>query len=164
MTRTNNTRSSQLRENNTKEQTTYTFEEPNLLEIPETIVDRFNDAGMTLGWMRLSVRGKDDVSHIGRKMQEGWEFVKKEEVPEMEQSSVVRDEGRYSGAVCRGDVALGKIPTGRIEARKAYYKNKSDSLMDAVNSQLMKNNNSRMPISNSSKTQTIRGRTPKFQS
>ena len=30
MTRTNNTRSSQLRENNTKEQTTYTFEEPNL--------------------------------------------------------------------------------------------------------------------------------------
>ena len=164
MTRTNNTRSSQLRENNTKEQTTYTFEEPNLLEIPETIVDRFNDAGMTLGWMRLSVRGKDDVSHIGRKMQEGWEFVKKEEVPEMEQSSVVRDEGRYSGAVCRGDVALGKIPTGRIEARKAYYKNKSDSLMDAVNSQLMKNNNSRMPISNSSKSQTIRGRTPKFQS
>ena len=164
MTRTNNTRSSQLRENNTKEQTTYTFEEPNLLEIPETIVDRFNDAGMTLGWMRLSVRGKDDVSHIGRKMQEGWEFVKKEEVPEMEQSSVVRDEGRYSGAVCRGDVALGKIPTGRIEARKAYYKNKSDSLMDAVNSQLMKNNNSRMPISNSRKTQTIRGRTPKFQS
>ena len=48
MTRTNNTRSSQLRENNTKEQTTYTFEEPNLLEIPKPIVDRFNDEGETL--------------------------------------------------------------------------------------------------------------------
>ena len=162
MTRTN-TRSSQLRENNTKEQTEYTFEEPKLLDIPEEVVNRFANEGMSLGWLRLTIKGKDDVSHIGRKMQEGWEFVKKEEVPEMEQSSVVRDEGRYSGAVCRGDVALGKIPTGRIEARKAYYKNKSDSLMDAVNSQLMKNNNSRMPISNTSKTQTIRGRTPKFQ-
>tara|TARA_R100001510_G_scaffold51457_1_gene51290 strand:- start:38 stop:529 length:492 start_codon:yes stop_codon:yes gene_type:complete len=162
MTRTN-TRSSQLRENNTKEQTEYTFEEPKLLDIPEEVVNRFANEGMSLGWLRLTIKGKDDVSHIGRKMQEGWEFVKKEEVPELEHSSVVRDEGKYTGAVCRGDVALGKIPTGRIEARKAYYKNKSDSLMDAVNSQLMKNNNSRMPISNTSKTQTIRGRTPKFQ-
>ena len=163
MTRTN-TRSSQLRENTTKEQTTYTFEEPRLLDIPEEVVNRFANEGMSLGWLRLTVKGKEDVSHIGRKMQEGWEFVKKEEVPEMEHSSVVRDEGRYTGAICRGDVALGKIPTGRIDARKAYYKDKTDSLMEAVNSQLMKNNNSRMPISNSSKSQTIRGRTPKFQS
>ena len=163
MTRTN-TRSSQLRENTTKEQTTYTFEEPRLLDIPEEVVNRFANEGMSLGWLRLTVKGKEDVSHIGRKMQEGWEFVKKEEVPEMEHSSVVRDEGRYTGAICRGDVALGKIPTGRIEARKAYYKDKTDSLMQAVNSQLMKTGDSRMPISNTSKTQTIRGKTPKFQS
>ena len=163
MTRTNNTRSSQLRENNTKEQTTYTFEEPNLLEIPKPIVDRFNDEGMTLGWIRLTLKGKDDVSHIGRKMQEGWQFVSQEEVPEMEHSSIVRDEGKYAGAVCRGDVALGKIPTGRIDARKAYYKTTADKLMDAFNSQLMGNNPSRMPISNTSKTQTIRVLTPKFQ-
>ena len=163
MTRTN-TRSSQLRENTTKEQTTYTFEEPRLLDIPEEVVNRFANEGMSLGWLRLTVKGKEDVSHIGRKMQEGWEFVKKEEVPEMEHSSVVRDEGRYTGAICRGDVALGKIPTGRIEARKTYYKQKPDSLMQAVNSQLMKTGDSRMPISNTSKTQTIRGKTPKFQS
>ena len=163
MTRTN-TRSSQLRENTTKEQTTYTFEEPRLLDIPEEVVNRFANEGMSLGWLRLTVKGKEDVSHIGRKMQEGWEFVKKEEVPEMEHSSVVRDEGRYTGAICRGDVALGKIPTGRIEARKTYYKQKSDSLMQAVNRQLMKTGDSRMPISNTSKTQTIRGKTPKFQS
>ena len=36
--------------------------------------------------------------------------------------------------------------------------------MDAVNSQLMRNNNSRMPISNTSKsTQTVRGKTAAFQ-
>ena len=163
MTRTNNTRSSQLRENNTKEQTTYTFEEPNLLEIPEPIVNRFNDAGMSLGWIRLTLKGKDDVSHIGRKMQEGWQFVSQEEVPEMEHSSIVRDEGKYAGAVCRGDVALGKIPTKLFQSRSEFYRNKSDKLMEAVNSQLMRGNNSSMPISNSSKSTVTKGRQPSFQ-
>ena len=163
MTRVN-TRSSNLRENTTKQETEYTFEEPNLLKIPEAVQDRFANEGMSLAWLRITLKGKDDVGHIGRKMAEGWQFVAKEEVPEMEQTSVVRDEGRYAGAVCRGDVALGKIPTGRIKARKRYYEEKTDSLMKAVDSQLMRGNNSRMPISNTSRSETVRGRTPKFQS
>ena len=134
------------------------------MQIPEAVQDRFANEGMSLAWLRITLKGKDDVGHIGRKMAEGWQFVAKEEVPEMEQTSVVRDEGRYAGAVCRGDVALGKIPTGRIKARKRYYEEKTDSLMKAVDSQLMKGNNSRMPISNTSRSETVRGRTPKFQS
>tara|TARA_R110001592_G_scaffold356285_1_gene657910 strand:- start:456 stop:950 length:495 start_codon:yes stop_codon:yes gene_type:complete len=158
-----NTRSSQLRENNIKQETEYTFEEPNALQIPTAVEERYASEGISLGWLRITLRGQEDYAHIGRKMQEGWQFVDSDEVPEMGATSIVRDEGRYKGAVCRGDLALGKIPTGRIEARKAHYKNKADKLMEAVNSQLMRGNNSRMPISNSSKTQTIRGRTPKFQ-
>ena len=159
-----NTRSSQLRENNTNEEINYQFEEQDSLHIPEAIVNRFKDEGMTLGWLRISLRGQDDFKYIGKKMQEGWKFVDMKEVPELEQTSVVKMEGRYSGAVCRGDVALGKIPTGRIKARKRYYEEKTDSLMKAVDSQLMKGNNSRMPISNTSRSETVRGRTPKFQS
>ena len=163
MTRLNRTRSSELRENNTKETTEYTFEEQDNLHIPKEIITRFNNEGMTLGWLRITLKGQEDYKYIGKKMQEGWKFVGKEEVPEMEQTSVVRDEGRYSGAVCRGDIALGKIPTRIYEARGKHYRKKSDELMEAVNSQLMRGNNSRMPISNTSKTQTIKGRTPKFQ-
>ena len=163
MTTRTNTRSSQLRENNIKQETEYTFEEPNQLEIPKAIEERYASEGISLGWLRITLKGQEDYAHIGRKMQEGWQFVASDEVPEMGATSIVRGEGRYKGAVCRGDLALGKIPTGRIDARKAHYKNKADKLMDAVNSQLMGNNPSRMPISNSSKTQTIRGRTPKFQ-
>ena len=158
-----NTRSSQLRENNTNEEMNYQFEEQDSLHIPVAIVNRFKDEGMTLGWLRITLKGQDDFKYIGKKMQEGWEFVASDEVPEMGSTSVVRDEGRYSGAVCRGDIALGKIPTKIFKARGEYYKGKSDQLMDAVNSQLMRGNNSRMPISNSSKTQTVRGRTPRFQ-
>ncbi len=38
-----------------------------------------------------------------------------------------------------------------------------NELMDAVNSQLMRGNNSSMPISNSSKTTVTKGRQPSFQ-
>ena len=85
------------------------------------------------------------------------------EVPELEQTSVVKMNGKYAGAVWSGDIALGKIPTRLFESRNEFYKNKSDQLMEAVNSQLMRGNNYSMPISNSSKTTVTKGRQPSFQ-
>ena len=163
MTRLNRTRSSELRENNTKETTEYVFEEQDNLHIPEEVITRFSNEGMTLGWLRITLKGQEDYKYIGKKIQEGWKFVGKEEVPEMEQTSIVRDEGRYSGAVCRGDIALGKIPTKLFQSRNEFYRKKSDQLMDAVNSQLMRGNNSRMPITNTSKSTVTKGRQPTFQ-
>ena len=162
MTR-NTSRTSQTRETNTRDETEYVFEEPNAIEIPKEIEDKFNSEGMSLKWIRIDLNGNEDYRNVGKHQQEGWIFVTPEEVPEMGATSVVRKEGRYAGVVCRGDVALGKIPTNRVIAKKKYFKKKADDLMNAVNSQLMSQNNSRMPISNTSKTQTIKGRTPRFQ-
>jgi len=49
MTRVNNTRSSDLRENNTREEVEWTFEETNALHIPDAVTERFTNEGMT--WM-----------------------------------------------------------------------------------------------------------------
>jgi hypothetical protein len=141
----------------------YSFEEPNLLDIPQVVIDRFADQGLSLRWIRITLKGKDDIQNVGKRIQEGWDFVALEDVPEMAQSSVVKDEGRYSGTVCRGDVSLAMIPTHKAIARKEFYEGKSHQMMDAVNSQLMSNNDSRAPISNRSKSQVIKGRTPSFQ-
>ncbi len=108
MTTRTNTRSSQLRENNTNEEINYQFEEQDSLHIPDAVVNRFKNEGMTLGWLRITLKGQDDFKYIGKKMQEGWQFVELKEVPEMEQTSVVKVEGRYSGAVCRGDYCVSK--------------------------------------------------------
>ena len=118
---------------------------------------------MALRWIRYSLQGKDDIANVGKKLQAGWVFVSPEEVPEMSLTSFVRDEGRYQGAVCRGDVALVKMPAGKVTARRKFYENKANDQMDAVNSQLMKNSDSRMPITNSSRSVTTRGRQPSFQ-
>ena len=162
MTRNEKERSSATREATTREEE-YTFEEPDALTIPEMVQARFDNEEMSLRWIRISVKGVDDIMNVGKKQQEGWVFVTPDEVPEMAITSFVREEGRYLGAVCRGDLALAKKPTAKVRARQKFYEKKANEQMDAVNAQLMKNSDSRMPISNTSKSVTTRGRQPSFQ-
>jgi len=163
MTRIEESRNSQLRENETREETEYVFEEPDATYIPSEVEKRFKQQDMSLGWLRILLNGQDDYQEIGKKQQQGWEFVKPEEVPEMGATSVVREEGRYAGVVSRGDIALGKIPTVKLEAKRRFYRNKANEMLEAVNTQLMNSSNSKMPISNNSKSRTFKGRTPTFQ-
>ena len=163
MTR-NETRSNEVREAKTREvEEEYVFEELDALHIPATVKARFDADDMSLRWIRISVKGQDDITNVGKNQQQGWVFVTSDDVPEMGITSFVREEGRYLGAVCRGDVALAKKPTVKVKARQKFYENKADDMMDAVNAQLMKNSDSRMPISNTSKSVTTRGRQPSFQ-
>ena len=154
-----------LRETNTREEE-FVFEEPNALTIPNIVTERFKHEGMDLRWIRISIRGQEDIMNVGKRQQEGWTFVDPGEVPEMASTSYVRDEGRYLGTVCRGDVALAKKPTNQVDARQAFYRKKANDMMDAVNAQLYNNSDARLrnlPISNNSKSTTMRGRTPNFQ-
>ena len=166
MTRTNpmaKSRNVETRELNNREQD-MEFREPNMLDLPDTVVNRFKNEGMALRWIRINLRGKDDYTNVGKRVQEGWQFVDVNEVPEIQHTSFVRDEGRYTGAVCRGDLALAKMPLQKAENRQRFYENKSSEMVDAVNQQLMSQSDSRMPIRNSSKSQVTKGKTPKFQS
>ena len=154
-----------LRDTNTREEE-YIFEEPDALSIPNTVQERFQNEGLDLRWIRISLRGQEDIMNVGKREQEGWIFVEPSEVPEMASTSYVRDEGRYLGTVCRGDVALAKKPINQVKARRAFYEKKANDMMDAVNAQLYNNSDARlrnMPVSNSSRSTTMRGRTPNFQ-
>ena len=93
MTTRNEQRSNTSRENQTREEE-WTFEEPDALKIPEEVEARFSNDGMSLRWLRISVKGQDDISNIGKKQQQGWEFVTPDEVPELAITSFVRKEGR----------------------------------------------------------------------
>jgi len=161
MTRTSS-RMTEERAALTTEAVTYNYEEPNMLDIPDEVRDRFSSQGLALRWIRVLLKGADDYTNIGKRVQEGWEFVQFEEVPEMAMSSFVREEGRYSGAVCRGDLALAKMPVGKAVARKEFYEARSAEMMDAVNMQLENASDSKMPIRNTSKSNVTRGRTPVF--
>ena len=150
-------RTSQERENQTRDNEEYTFEEEDYLAIPEEVKERFLNQGMVLRWIRIQLRGADDYQNVGKRIRDGWVFVTPDEVPELSISSIVKEEGRYAGTVVRGDVALAKMPEGRAIARREHYENKANELMNAVNSQLMSNSDSRMPIYNNSKSTVSRG-------
>ena len=156
-------RNSETRETQVREEEEWTYEEPNALEIPKPVQNRFESEGMSLRWIRINLKDADDYQNVGKKMAEGWTFVLPEEVPEMATSSIVQENGRYTGTVCRGDLALAKMPTGKYQARSRHFQQKSQQLMQAVNSQLESSNDSRMPISNNSKSSVTRGRVPSFQ-
>ena len=160
MTTRTESRSDKTRE--TKQRRTV-FEEPNWLEIPASVITRLLQEGMALRWIRITLRNQEDYQNVGKRTGEGWEFVQSEEVPEMLHSSDVREGGRYAGAVCRGDLALAKMPKELAESRKDFYEGRSREMVDAVNAQLMNSSDSRMPISNNSRTKVSRGKQAKFQ-
>ena len=160
MTTRTESRSDKTRE--TKQRRTV-FEEPNWLEIPASVITRLLQEGMALRWIRITLRNQEDYQNVGKRTGEGWEFVQSEEVPEMLHSSDVREGGRYAGAVCRGDLALAKMPKELAESRKDFYEGRSRDMVEAVNAQLMNSSDSRMPISNNSRTQVSRGKQAKFQ-
>jgi hypothetical protein len=55
------------------------------------------------------------------------------------------------------------MPMQKASNRQRFYENQSKEMVDAVNQQLMNQNDARMPIRNNSKTQVTKGKTPTFQ-
>tara|TARA_R100000306_G_C4348175_1_gene128706 strand:- start:266 stop:787 length:522 start_codon:yes stop_codon:yes gene_type:complete len=155
-------RTEDMRENKTREKE-WTYEEQDALHIPDMTKARFDSQDMHLRWIRINNKGVDDYLNVGKKLNEGWVFVTPDEVPEMSSSSIVIEGGRYAGVVNRGDLALAKIVKGQHTARTRHFEDKSRDLVTAVEAQMEGKSDSRMPISNSSKSQIVKGRQPSFQ-
>ena len=78
-TKKSSTRDTDSRESN---QRSY-LETDSWLTIPEGILSTFKDQGYHLGWLRVYLNGSEDYKAVGKKINEGWEFVTSDEVPEM---------------------------------------------------------------------------------
>ena len=155
-------RNEETRQATSKEEN-YSFEDTGLLDIPQSVTDKFANQGMSLRWIRIDLNGQDDYKNVGKRQREGWTFVTPDEVPELASTSIVKEGGRYSGVVSSGDVALAKIPTDKMIARQEYYHNKHKQQEDSLDANLRAQSDSRMPITNSSKSTVTKGREPRFQ-
>jgi|TARA_R110000782_G_scaffold107858_1_gene196253 hypothetical protein len=89
-------------------------------------------------WIRSETRGFDDTKNISAKMREGWELVRKDEYPDFE--SPVVETGRYKGVFGVGGLMLARIPEETIAERTAYFSGRNKDQMEAVDSDMMREN------------------------
>ena len=156
-TPTQETREASNRKN---DQRTY-YETDSWLDIPEEVETRFLDLGIKLGWLRIYINGEEDYKAVGKKINEGWEFVTASEIPEMTIGyGYSKTTDRFENCIIRGDVALAKIPLSNWEARKDRGTQRNKEMNDAINARLMSMQDRRMPISNNSKSRVTTGKRP----
>ena len=134
------------------------------LDIPKGIEEVFGGQGFTLGWLRIYMKGQEDHKAVGQKINEGWEFVTADEVPEMTKGYGYSQAGdRFDNCIVRGDVALAKIPTHIFEARNNAGVERNREMNEAIDRRLQSMQDRRMPISNNSHSNTtVGGRPTKF--
>jgi len=89
-------------------------------------------------WIRAETRGFDDTKNVSAKMREGWELVRKDEYPDFE--APVLDSGKYEGVFGVGGLVLARIPLETVAERTEYFAQRSADQMQAVDSDMMREN------------------------
>ena len=101
--------------------------------------------GFRYRWIRAEVVGYQDTKNITGRIREGYELVRSEEIENASDYPVV-EEGRYKGVVGVGGLLLAKVPVEVAKQRSEYMSKKHGERSEAVNNDLMKEQDKRMPI------------------
>ena len=101
--------------------------------------------GFRYRWIRAEVQGFQDTTNITSRQREGYELVRAEEVENASDYPVL-DEGRYKGVIGVGGLLLAKVPVEIAQQRQEYMTNRHKERSEAVANDLMKEQDSRMPI------------------
>ena len=101
--------------------------------------------GFRYRWIRAESVGFQDVKNIQGRIRQGYELVRAEEIENASDYPVVED-GKYKGVVGVGGLLLAKVPEEIAQQRQNYMKAKADGMDEAINNDLMKEQDNRMPI------------------
>ena len=97
-----------------------------------------------------------DPRNLSSKLREGWEPVRAEEQPKFQ--LLVDPDSRYKDNIEIGGLLLCKTPIELVEQRTEYYEKQTQSQTDAVDNNLMRQNDPRMPLFNERKSTTSFGK------
>ena len=101
--------------------------------------------GFRYRWIRAEVVGFQDTKNITGRLREGYELVRAEEIENASDYPIV-DEGRYKGVIGVGGLLLAKVPEEIAKQREDYMKRQHEARNEAVENDLMKEQDKRMPI------------------
>ena len=101
--------------------------------------------GFRYRWIRAESIGFQDVKNIQGRIRQGYELVRAEEIENASDYPVVED-GKYKGVVGVGGLLLAKVPEEIAQQRQNYMRSKAEGMDEAINNDLMKEQDNRMPI------------------
>ncbi len=110
-------------------------------------------------WIRLEIMGQDDTKNISSKLRSGWELVRADEYPGEQYSTIT--EGKYTGVIGHGGLALARIPEEVAKARNEYFARKTQESEQAIKNDLLKDQHPSMPINSERQTRVTFGGTNK---
>ena len=123
---------------------------------PEVLPSPNQEEGYVYRWIRISTRGNVDGMNVSSKLREGWTAVKASDHPEITLVTIEND--RFKDNVVIGGLMLCKAPVEMVDERNAYYNQQSESQMQSVDNNLMRENDPRMPLFNDRKTKVTFGK------
>lgn len=119
-------------------------ERPKQWQLPELLPEPDKQAGYSYRWIRISTLNAPDPRNLSAKMREGWEPVRLEEQPKFQ--LLADPNSRFKDNIEIGGLLLCKTPTELVEQRNAYFQKQSQNQTEAVDNNLMRQSDPRMPL------------------
>ena len=137
----------------TREMTTREVaERPKQWMPPELLPEPDKQAGFAYRWIRVSMLNQADPRNLSTNIREGWEPVRVEEQPKFK--LLVDPNSRFKDNIEIGGLLLCKAPEEFVDQRSQYYKNQTQAQTEAVDNNLMRQSDPRMPLFKERKSST----------
>ena len=111
---------------------------------PELLPEPDRQPGYAYRWIRVSTLNNADPRNLSSKLREGWEPVGIEEQPKFQ--LLADPASRYKDNIEIGGLLLCKTPTEFVEQRNAFFAKQTLAQTEAVDNNLMRQSDPRMPI------------------
>jgi hypothetical protein len=133
-----------------------TGERPKQWAPAELLPEPDKQAGYAYRWIRTSTLNQADPRNLSGKLREGWEPVALEEQPKFQ--LLVDPNSRFKDNIEIGGLLLCKTPEEFVDQRNKHYRIQAENQMDAVDNNLMRQNDPRMPLFNEKKSTVTFGK------
>jgi len=121
-----------------------TQERPKQWAPAELLPEPDKEAGFAYRWIRVATLNQADPRNLSAKLREGWEPVRIEEQPKFQ--LLVDPNSRYKDNIEIGGLLLCKTPIEFVEQRNDHYAKQTQAQTEAVDNNLMRQSDPRMPI------------------
>ena len=99
-------------------------------------------------WIRTESVGFMDTGNVSKKLREGWEFVRAEEIKNElgDHDYPVIQQGQYQGLIGVGGLVLARIPEEIVMERRNYFRQITADQVKAVDNDILREQRPEMPV------------------